>query len=384
MTAPPAAADLAANPGADLGADIGADIATALAACPHYLVCGGCTDLAPKADILPAALRRAGFTVPAIDLHTSPLRARRRMHLAMRRTADGVALGLHRHRSHDIIDLAECRVLHPALARLLPPLRHALARSDLLRQRGETLVNLTDTGPDILFRSDAEPSRADRARLADVARAEGIARITHAKGAAMPETLAQLRIPEITFSGHKLCPPPGAFLQATEAGEATIRAAVLAGLPARRNRKLTIAELYAGCGTLTFALAEHGVVDAYEGEASACAALRAACHAARLSGRINPSERDLARQPLAPAELARHTCLVLDPPETGAAAQIAQIAAATPAQRPARILYVSCGPDSLSRDAAVLRRAGYALLAATAIDQFIGTPRVESVCVFTR
>ena len=360
----------------------GPTVADQLAACPHYSVCGGCFDLTDKADILPASLRRAGFDVGAVALAAGGLYQRRRMELAFRRAGE-VVLGLHRHRGHDIVDLTECRVLHPELARLLPGLRAVLGRCDLLRRQGSLLGNLTLTGADILLRGDQAASRADRARLAAFAGEQGIARISGAVGGEAPETLAQHRVPELRFAGHAVVPPPGGFLQATEAGEAAIRDAVLAGLP-KAGRKFRIAELYAGCGTLSFALAEHAVVDAYEGDMAAHAALAAACRGAMLSGRINPMRRDLARQPLMPDELARIGCLVLDPPQAGAPAQMAMILAATEAQRPARVIMVSCDPEGLARDAGVLRRAGYGLVGATAIDQFIGTPRVESVSVFGR
>jgi 23S rRNA (uracil1939-C5)-methyltransferase len=77
------------------------------------------------------------------------------------------------------------------------------------------------------------------------------------------------------------------------------------------------------------------------------------------------------------------TCLVLravvlDPPFDGAAAQTAQIAAA----KVPVVIYVSCNPATLARDARLLHRAGYRLRAATPIDQFLWSERLESVCVF--
>jgi 23S rRNA (uracil1939-C5)-methyltransferase len=69
----------------------------------------------------------------------------------------------------------------------------------------------------------------------------------------------------------------------------------------------------------------------------------------------------------------------LDPPSAGAAAQVAQIAAA----KPPVVIYVSCNPATLSRDAKLLHQAGYALKSATPIDQFLWSDRLESVCVFT-
>ena len=72
--------------------------------------------------------------------------------------------------------------------------------------------------------------------------------------------------------------------------------------------------------------------------------------------------------------------MVLDPPFAGAAAQMAQIAAA----KPARVIYVSCNPAVLARDARMLRDAGYKLHAATPVDQFLWSARLESVVTFVR
>jgi len=78
--------------------------------------------------------------------------------------------------------------------------------------------------------------------------------------------------------------------------------------------------------------------------------------------------------------LGRAAAVVLDPPHNGAAAQIGQVAAAGVPT----VVYVSCNPATLSRDARVLRSAGYELAAATAIDQFLWSARLESVSVFRR
>jgi 23S rRNA (uracil1939-C5)-methyltransferase len=79
-------------------------------------------------------------------------------------------------------------------------------------------------------------------------------------------------------------------------------------------------------------------------------------------------------------ELSGFAAVVLDPPHTGAVAQIATIAAAGVPT----VVYVSCNPATLGRDAKVLKGAGYALAGATAIDQFLWSARLEAVCVFRR
>jgi len=151
-------------------------------------------------------------------------------------------------------------------------------------------------------------------------------------------------------------------------------------MPGKITSKTRVAELYAGCGTLTFALAGVVRVAAFEGDTATVAALKQAINQGGVAGRIEAFQRDLARQPLSAKELAAFAGVVLDPPHGGAAAQIAQIAAAGVAT----VVYVSCNPATLSRDARVLSGAGYKLASVRAIDQFLWSARVESVSVFRR
>nr|WP_255575185.1 class I SAM-dependent RNA methyltransferase [Caldovatus aquaticus] len=362
--------------------------------CPLFRAgCGGCALQhwadAPYAAFKRArvaeALRRAGFADPAVaEPARTPPRSRRRADLALRRAADGsVVVGFHARASAAVLDLAACEILDSRLFALLDPLRAALRGLAALRREGSAIVNLLDGGPDLLLRTDAPLGPADRAALAAFAQAQAIPRIAHAHGAAAPETAAQLAPATIRFAGVTVAPPPGAFLQASREGEAAIVAAVLAGLPERLPPRACIADLYAGVGTLTFPLATRARTVAFEGAAEAEAALAAA--ARRAGARVESRRRDLARQPLTPAELARFAVLVLDPPHAGAAAQMAQIArAGSGAALPPRVVYVSCNPAALARDAAVLRRAGYALLSATPVDQFLWSAEVEAVAVFAR
>lgn len=126
---------------------------------------------------------------------------------------------------------------------------------------------------------------------------------------------------------------------------------------------------------MTHALAALARVAAYEGDPAAFAALRSAGNP-----RVLPTLRDLARQPLQPAELRGAASVVLDPPHAGAAAQMPALAAsAVPA-----IIYVSCNPAALARDTRTLLQAGYRAATATAIDQFLWSARVESVVAFSR
>ncbi len=359
------------------------------APCVHFGACGGCVlqhwrlaeYQAWKAGLLATALTRAGFEgVVLKPMAEAVPHSRRRIDLAVHRAAGRILLGLHRHRSAEVIDLADCTVLHPDLANLLAPLRALLGGLQAVRRQASAIVNLLDNGADLLLRSDGEPTLEDRNALTAFARAHGLPRISWARGNGPHEPICVLRRPVALLSGREVTPPPGAFLQATAEGEAAIIAAVRAGLPARLTARARIAELFAGSGTLTFALADHARVLAWEGDADAAAAARDGANRAGLAGRVEVTRRDLARQPLQPAELAGFAAVVLEPPYGGAAEQIGPIAAAgSPV-----VIYVSCNPAALSRDAGALRAAGYRLDSATPIDQFLWSSRLESVCVFRR
>lgn len=350
-------------------------------ACPHFGTCGGCAvqhlqDGAYarwKVSILAEALDRAGFSGAAITpLARTPVGARRRADFALTRSGTR-AVGFHARRSGHTVDLSACPVLHAELFALVAPLRALLGHLECLRHTGSAIVNLLDHGADLLLRTEAAPGRAERDRLITFARENGLVRASWAPPRGEAEPLVQLQPASITLSGHAVTAPPGAFLQASAAGEAAILAALLAGLPADARR---FADLYAGLGTLSFALAARGSVAAFEGDRAATAALGAAAGGTR----VQVTCRDLARQPLSPAELEGFDAIVLDPPFAGAPAQIGAIAASAVAH----VAYVSCNTSALARDGRLLQTAGFELASAAPIDQFLWSPHLECVLHFVR
>jgi 23S rRNA (uracil1939-C5)-methyltransferase len=356
--------------------------------CPYFGRCGGCVmqhmDIPPyaawKRARLAEALSRAGYPEAAIaEPAVTPPRTRRRADLALRRDKGVPVLGFHARNSGAVVDIDTCVVLDPALVALFAPLKAMLRSLSAFRREGSAVLNLLDSGPDLLLRLDGIPSTADRALLADFARAQGLPRIACAplKGSTS-ENVAQLGPVSIALGGVPVAPAPGAFLQATPQGEAAIVAAVLAGLPSKLAGKARIADLYAGLGTLSFPLAERARVTAYEGAPEAVAALDAA---ARKSGvRVEAVRRDLSRQPLMPKELDAFAAVVLDPPFAGAPDQMPLLARS----KVERIIYVSCNPAALGRDAKMLQAAGWRLHSATPVDQFLWSAQLEAVVVFAR
>jgi len=344
--------------------------------CTHFGPCGGCS-LQHWADA-PYAAWKAGRAAAAIGLPTismarTPPATRRRMDLGIRRVGSTIQIGLHRRRSTDIVDMHACPILHPTLFALIQSLRPVLLRLEGLKRSGEASVNLVDNGPDLLLRTDAPLTSRDRTALATFAAANGVPRISATKiGSIDIEPAATLSRPSLAFSGHATAVPSGTFLQASPEGERAIVAAVLRMLPDKI--KGPVIELYAGSGSLTHAIATRARVVAYEGDAAAVAAVRGA-----VNGRVTITVRDLARQPLVAAELKGAAAIVLDPPFNGALAQMPALAASG-----VPIIYVSCNPGALTRDSRTLLGAGYRLITAEAVDQFLWSSQVETIALFRK
>jgi 23S rRNA (uracil1939-C5)-methyltransferase len=357
-------------------------------ACAHFLEgCGGCAlqhwaptpQAAWKRERLSVALARGGFPeAPVAETITTPPGVRRRADFAIRRGTDGLRLGFHATGSAAILDIAACPVLHPRLVAVLQPLRDLLPRLPALKRDGSAVLNLLDTGPDLLLRTDGTLDAAGRALLAGFAAAHGLPRIAWARGNGVPEIAAQLGPVAITLSGVAVTPSPGAFLQASPEGEQAIIAAMLAGLPAKLAGRGRIADLHAGFGTLSLALARRGRVTAFESDGAAVAALANAAAKAGLP--LAGTRRDLVRQPLTVAELAPFAAVVLDPPFAGAEEQASLLArSAVPA-----VIYVSCNPQALARDLRFFADQGWRVDAATPIDQFLWSGQLEAVVTLSR
>ena len=357
-------------------------------ACAHFLEgCGGCAlqhwaptpQAAWKRERLRVALARGGFAeAPVAETITTPAGARRRADFAIRRGTDGLRLGFHAAGSAAILDIAACPVLHPRLVAVLKPLRDLLPRLPALKRDGSAVLNLLDTGPDLLLRTDGTLDAAGRALLAGFAAAHGLPRIAWARGNGVPEIAAQLGPVSITLSGVAVTPSPGAFLQASPEGEQAIIASMLAALPAKLAGRGRIADLHAGFGTLSLALARRGRVTAFESDGAAVAALANAAAKAGLP--LAATRRDLVRQPLTVADLAPFAAVVLDPPFAGAEEQAALLArSAVPA-----VIYVSCNPQALSRDLHFFADQGWRVDAATPIDQFLWSGQLEAVIALSR
>jgi 23S rRNA (uracil1939-C5)-methyltransferase len=323
-----------------------------------------------KRGILLAALRQRGLAADVAPLRVVAAGARRRAVFTARRQGGELVFGLHRRRSAEVFALAECPVLVPAIVASLAGLR-AIAAA-LAEEEVRLTVLATPVGLDVALESAAKGLNArTAAALAQLASGHAIARLAH-----NGEIVAERARPELMLGGVAVVPPPGLFVQAVDEAQTALIGEVLANVGKPRR----VADLFAGIGTFSFALARHAQVLAVDGEGRALAALAEAKRRAAGLKPIMTKVRDLMHEPLSAKELEAFDCVVLDPPRAGAQAQARQIGRA----RVPRVVYVSCNPATLARDARTLVDGGLALQRVVPIDQFLYSAHLEAVAVFRR
>ncbi|HQN52498.1 MAG TPA: RNA methyltransferase, partial [Phenylobacterium sp.] len=127
-------------------------------------------------------------------------------------------------------------------------------------------------------------------------------------------------------------------------------------------------------------LAEIALVYAAEGSAPAVKALTTALATAPGLKGVTAEARDLVRRPVLAEELKKTDVVVFDPPRAGAAEQTAELARSSVA----KVIGVSCNSATFARDARVLIDAGFSLDRVLPVDQFLWSPHIELVGVFSR
>ena len=343
--------------------------------CRHFPECGGCQlqhiDDAAYADYLTqrvaGALAQHDLACDVRPPHLSPPRSRRRATLRALKAGNRVVLGFNAEKSNKVIDLEECHILRPELFALIAPLRELLGKLLAPKRTAEVQLTLADQGVDLLMKGVRAEGFEAAQGLVDFAQEQGLARLSLDEGLG-PEVRWEPQPATVTLSERPVPLPIDAFLQATADGEQALVEAVLEAV----GEAQTCADLFAGIGT--FALALPGKVLAAEASRDAVLALK------RAAPTIAAQHRDLYRRPLMVNELAGFEAVVLDPPRSGAEAQVAELAASVVP----RIAYVSCNPATFARDAAVLVSGGYRLDWVRPVGQFRWSTHVELVAAFSR
>lgn len=369
-----------------------ADPARVTPRCAHASHCGGCAlqhldpaaQLAHKRAMLLEHLRHQAGTAPVEGLEpiTGPLWGyRRRARLSVREVPKkgGVLVGFREKSSHYVTEITRCEVLVPEVGQQLPALK-ALLDSLSIRAHIPQIEVASDGVTTLLaFRHLAPPVPADLDRMRAFEAATGL-RVALQDGTAVhsvpiggPVSLAY------PLDGLTLKFLPGDFVQ--------VNAAVNTRLVARALDLLapgsgdTVLDLFCGIGNFTLPLARRCArVLGLEGDAALVARAAANADANRIDN-ADFALCDLADATQVGARARAADLVLLDPPRNGAEVALRALDFA----RTRRIVYVSCNPVTLARDAGILvHERAFRLRAAGVIDMFPHTAHVESLAVFER
>jgi 23S rRNA (uracil1939-C5)-methyltransferase len=369
--------------------------------CPHFGTCAGCVlqHLAPerqieaKQRVLLENLTRIGHVEPSAIL--PPLvdaawgyRRKGRLSVRFVEKKGRTVVGFRESNPRFVAELTQCHTILPELSAQLPALA-ALVDSLEGKRTLPQIEFIAGDGRDskpmvaLVFRHLEPLGEADLVRLRDYAIASGFAVLLQPGGV---ESVLPLypEAPVFHFSlpGHDLdlAFRPLDFIQVNAGLNARMIERTLELLDPQPHER--VLDLFCGLGNFTLPLARRaGHVVGVEGDPGLIARAR---DNARANGLANAEfhaadlTRDLSAEPWMRAGFDK---LLLDPPRAGAAEVIAQL----PLKGIDRIVYVSCHPGSLARDAGFLvRERGYRLVSAGAMDMFPQTAHVESIALFER
>jgi len=382
-------------------------------ACPAFGACGGCplqhlaydAQLAWKRHRVARALAAypalAHLRVDACVASPRPLGYRNRSKLVVARLDARLVLGAFAPRSHDVVDLAGCRISAPPLEETGAALRSLLDEAGVRAYDERTL---TGDLRHVVLRANHEgrvlavwivarplPDGVALARRFRAARPEVIGVVEHenrSRGNTIfsdtegdnerlldgaGEIEEQLAVAEHTV---RLTLAPGAFFQANREVAALAYAEIARALAIQPTER--VLDAYCGVGGIALTLARGAAevigIESHAGavaSATASAALNGIANARFIAGD--------AAQTL--GQIDRADVVVLNPPRKGCApellAEVARLA-------PRAIAYLSCDPETLARDLALLATHGYRTRAVTPFDMLPHTPHVEALAVVDR
>ena len=367
--------------------------------CQHFGVCGGCSmqhleahaQVAAKQRVLEDNLERIGKVKPETMLppiYGQVWGYRQRARLSVRHVLKKgkTLVGFREKNGKYVADMQHCEILPPKIAKLLPllgELNESFTIRDALPQIEVAVGDHVDV---LVLRILQALSPADEAAIRRFADTHQVQFWLQTKG---PETVAPfypLDAPALTYSlpefGITMPFAPTEFTQVNSAMNRLMVSRALRLLKPQPNEH--IADFFCGLGNFTLPIARSGA-QVLGVEGSAALVKRSAQNAAfnGLSGNTKFAAMNLFEMDeTALARLGRFDKWLVDPPRDGAIELMKSINTET---APRRIVYVSCSPSTLARDAEVLVHVkGYTLKAAGVMNMFPHTSHVESIAVFEK
>ena len=361
--------------------------------CPHFGVCGGCatqhvdmrTQVAAKQRWLEDNLERIGKVAPETML--APIYGeewgyRRRARLSARyvEKKGGAMIGFRERRSTHVADMRGCDVLPPDVSALILPLRELVSELSLRERIPQIEVAVGDESTGLVFRHLLPFTAEDEARLKSFAENHRISVWLQPGGPDSAKPFWPAEPPALYYAlpefGLRIAFGPTDFTQVNAGvNRMLVRRAIRLLDPQPGER---IADLFCGLGNFSLPLASVGAsVIGFEGSPQL---VQRARENAAANGLIAQFEvLNLFQSGL--SSFGRLEKLLVDPPREGAV----ELMKSLPDNWPSRIVYVSCDPATLARDAGILvHTKGFRLAAAGVVNMFPHTAHVESIALFER
>ena len=367
--------------------------------CPHYGVCGGCSmqhldptaQVAAKQRVLESNLWHLGRLRAEqlyAPIHGPSWGYRFRARLTARFVAKkgGMLIGFHEKKSSYIADMSVCLNLPPHVSALLPPLRELVAGLSISTAMPQVELAVGEHITALVLRNLEPINAADEALLKSFADRHNIVFYLQPGGPATAYRFYPVDGPRLTYRlpeydvEHAFSPTE--FTQVNHAVNRVLVRRAMALLDPRPGER--IADMFCGLGNFTLPIARLGAqVVGVEGSRDL---VRRAGENAAANGLAEKVEYGVANlfeaTPASLAVLGHFDKMLIDPPREGALELVKAIDAN---DGPRRIVYVSCSPATLARDAAILvSQKGYRLLGAGVVNMFPNTSHVESIALFER
>jgi 23S rRNA (uracil1939-C5)-methyltransferase len=362
--------------------------------CAHFGICGGCSlqhlsgtaQIAAKERQLLENLQRIGRV--RAERVLAPLRGpewayRRRARLGVKyvHKKGRVLAGFREREKPYVADLRRCEVLQESLA-TLPRDLAALVETLAIREKlPQVEVAAGDESTALVFRVLEAPGEQDIEKIRAFGAALGVQIFLQTGGL---DTVRPLNsdYPPLTYavdSGNVVIEfAPVDFIQVNRhVNVAMVSAAMDLSSPTPEDRVL---DLFCGLGNFTLPFARRAArVVGVEGDSALVAKAEANSVRNGISNAAFVRENLFEPSAFGPWANERYDLVLLDPPRAGASALLARLAH----WRPRRVVYISCHPGSLARDAEILvHTQGFKLTCAGVMDMFPHTTHVESIAVF--
>jgi 23S rRNA (uracil1939-C5)-methyltransferase len=371
--------------------------------CTWFGICGGCThqhldeaaQVAAKQRVLEDCFKHIGKVTPETLL--SPIhgptwgyRTRARLSVRHVQKKGGVLVGFHERRSSYVADMTSCEVLLPHISALLPELRALVASLSILDRLPQIELAAGESLSVLVLRIMDPLTAEDEVKLRDFADRHGIQFWLQPKGPDTAYPFHPLNAPELAYSlpEFDLDMPfrPTEFTQVNHGINRMLIRRAMRLLDCHAGER--IADFFCGLGNFSLPIARSGAeVVGIEGSQGLVT------RAIENAGRNGLSEHCQFRvanlfemTPDSYAEMGGFHKLLIDPPRDGAIELVKSLPDSdASASQPSRIVYVSCNPATLARDAAVLvHQKGYRLKTAGVANMFPHTAHVESIALFER